>query len=152
MVWTVRIRSIRAFGARAQKRKDTTLQRNGLFKILRKEHARLHPSFLHQSYQARSPRKFNCSRSPLFKDIPIDRVIIDNLHLFLRVADNLINLLILELHRMDGIVKCTHLDKTKATNVADYESFVRDTCKIPFKFYVSEESHTLKWRDLSGTE
>ena len=101
---------------------------------------------------ARSPRKFNCSRSPLFKDVPIDRVIIDNLHLFLRVADNLINLLILELRRMDGIVKCTHLDKTKATNVAKYESFVRDTCKIPFKFYVSEESHTLKWRDFSGIE
>ena len=68
------------------------------------------------------------------------------------MADNLINLLILELRRMDGIEKCTQLDKTKATNIANYESFIRNTCKIPFKFYVSEESCTLKWRDLNGTE
>ena len=34
---------------------------------------------------ARSPRKFNCSRSPLFKDVPIDLVVIDNLHLFLTI-------------------------------------------------------------------
>ena len=53
---------------------------------------------------------------------------------------------------MDGIARCTHLDKTKAVNVITYESFVHDTCKIPFKFYICQESHTLKWKDLRGTE
>ena len=31
-------------------KQDTTPKRNGLFKILRKEHAQLHPSLLHQNY------------------------------------------------------------------------------------------------------
>ena len=139
---------IHVFGAHAQRKKNTTPQRFGLFKILRKERASITAA---SKLPARSPWKFNCSRSPLFKGVPIDRVVIDNLHLFQRVADNL-NLLILELRRMDSIVKCTHLDKTKATNITNYELFIHDTCKIPFKFYVCEESRTLKWKDLSGTE
>ena len=102
-----------------------------IFKILRKEHVQLHPSFLHQSYL----QDLHCSRMSQLTETTF--------YYFLRVADILINLLILKLRRMDGIVKCTHLDKTKATYVAKYKSFVHDTCKIPFKFYVSEESHTL---------
>ena len=50
-------------------------------------------------------KNFNCSREPLFPMIPIDHVIIDTLHLFLRISDNLINLLILELRRQDAIKK-----------------------------------------------
>ena len=37
-------------------------------------------------------KKFNCVRVPLFPMIPISRVVIDNLHLFLRIMDNLVNL------------------------------------------------------------
>ena len=50
MVWIVLIQSIHASGAHAHKKKDTTPKRNGLFKILRKEHAQLRPSLLHQNY------------------------------------------------------------------------------------------------------
>ena len=42
---------------------------------------------------------------PLFPSIPIHRVIPDILHLFLRICDVLINLLILELRTMNGIEK-----------------------------------------------
>ena len=101
---------------------------------------------------AKSPKKYNCSRMPLFEDIPIHRVIIDVLHLFLRIADNLINLLITELRRMDGIDRCTSLDRTKARNVTEYEFFLQNTCKIPFRFYICQDSRSLKWRDLSGPE
>ena len=101
---------------------------------------------------AKSPRKYNCSRMPLFEDIPIHRVIIDVLHLFLRIADNLINLLITELRRMDGIERCTTLDRSKARNVTEYEFFLQNTCKIPFQFYVCQDSRSLKWRDLTGPE
>ena len=56
--------------------------------------------------------------------VPMERVVIDNLHLFLRVADNLINLLILDLHHLDGIEKCNKLDRSKATNIREYEAFL----------------------------
>ena len=46
-------------------------------------------------------KKYGCIYQPLFPSIPIDRVIPDILHLFLRISDILINLLILEL-KEDG--------------------------------------------------
>ena len=46
---------------------------------------------------AKSKKKFTCARIPLFPMIPISRVVIDNLHLFLRITDNLVNLLITDL-------------------------------------------------------
>ena len=44
-------------------------------------------------------KKFNCKATPSFNFIPIDHVIIDTLHLFLRISDNLTELLIRELMR-----------------------------------------------------
>lgn len=101
---------------------------------------------------ARTKKKFNCSKVPLFSMVPMERVIIDNLHLFLRVADNLINLLILDLRRLDGIEKCNELDRSKATNIREYKAFLVFSCKTPFHFYVCKDSRSLKWRDLTGPE
>ena len=39
-----------------------------------------------------SKNRFNCSHAPLFLFIPIKRVIIDSLHLFLHISDNLTDL------------------------------------------------------------
>ena len=50
-------------------------------------------------------QRYGCVRAPLFPLIPIDHVIIDTLHLFLRIADILINLLILDIRRQDGVEK-----------------------------------------------
>ena len=50
-------------------------------------------------------KKFNCKARPLFDFIPMDHVIIDTLHLFLRISDVLIDLLIRELRRGDAIEK-----------------------------------------------
>jgi len=50
-------------------------------------------------------KKFNCKAKPLFDFIPMDHVIIDTLHLFLRISDVLIELLIRELRRSDAIEK-----------------------------------------------
>jgi hypothetical protein len=49
--------------------------------------------------------QFNVKHVPLFPSIPLDHFIIDTLHLFLRICDNLINLLILQLRREDAIDK-----------------------------------------------
>lgn len=50
-------------------------------------------------------KKFNCTEKPLFVFIPIDHVIIDTLHLFLRISDVMIDLLIRELKRSDSSEK-----------------------------------------------
>ena len=54
-------------------------------------------------------KQFNVSHEPIFKQIPLSHVIVDNLHMFLRVADTLIDLLLLEFKRSDKIEKTTKL-------------------------------------------
>ena len=48
-------------------------------------------------------RKYNCKPNPLFMFIPLSHAVIDTLHLFLRVSDNLIALLIKDLKYLDAI-------------------------------------------------
>ena len=98
--------------------------------------------------------KFGCIRMPLFPTIPIDHIIPDILHLFLRISDVLINLLITDLRRLDGIEKgnIRSLNMETANHVVKYEKFLNDDCKINFHMYIEKESKNLKWRDLTGPE
>ena len=100
--------------------------------------------------------RYNVKHSPLFPSIPLDHVVIDSLHLFLRISDNLINLLILEIRRQDSIEKKKTfnegLDMSKLTHMARWESYLNDTLKIPFHWFVCKDSKKLKWRDLTGPE
>ena len=52
-----------------------------------------------------SAKKYNCKKPPLFDFIPMDHVIIDTLHLFLKISDVLIDLLVREIRRYDAIEK-----------------------------------------------
>ena len=81
----------------------------------------------------RSKHRFNCCREPLFPFIPIKRVVIDSLHLFLRITDVLINLLIQDLQIHDGITKASDIDLTPSNStsyVKVYEKFLNTKCKI----------------------
>ena len=97
-------------------------------------------------------KNFGCIKTPIFSSIPIDHIIIDTLHLFLRIADLLINLLIMELRRQDGIDKqrTLKLDRSKQTHIATYEKFLNEECKISFRWCADDQK--LKWRDLTGPE
>lgn len=95
-------------------------------------------SKLHKSNR----HKFNCSKKPLFPFIPIKRVIIDSLHLFLRISDVLINLLIRDLRQFDA---CKN-----TTSVITYRNFLNETCKIHFNWIMDEKD--IKWHDLTGPE
>ena len=70
----------------------------------------------------KSKARFNCCREPIFSFIPISRVVIDSLHLFLRISDVLINLLIRDIQILDGIEKVVNKlpDKLKAKNMEAY--------------------------------
>ena len=91
-------------------------------------------------------QKFNYSQKPLFSFIPIHRVIIDTLHLFLRISDVLINLLIRDLRTADGI------NRGGDKYIKVYEQFLNDKCKIRFHWNTDKISKSLKWRDLTGPE
>ena len=99
-------------------------------------------------------KKYGCIRQPLFTSIPVYKVIPDVLHLFLRITDVLINLLILELRRLDGIQKSQlqSFNKSATINITNYEKILNETCKISFHMYVDKDSKALKWRDLTGPE
>ena len=69
-------------------------------------------------------KAFNVSRKPLFPFIPLAKVVIDNLHLFLRVIDVLVDLLIEELLMQDAIDKSkkyARLDTPKYKHIATFE-------------------------------
>ena len=67
-----------------------------------------------------SKNRFNCCRIPLFPFILLQRVVIDSLHLFLRISDVLINLLIRDIRILDGIDKATSEQATTGRNVDAY--------------------------------
>ena len=62
--------------------------------------------------------EIQCFSSPFLSNhtIPLTRVIVDNLYTFLRVADMLIDLLLLEL-RLDKVEKCIKLEEHRSTTV-----------------------------------
>ena len=91
---------------------------------------------------------FNCAHPPLFSTISITHVVPDILHLY----DVLFNLLILEIRRLDGIERITRPGAINSDNLTILESFIKDTCHIPFKFFVNKDSKQLTWRDLMGPE
>ena len=99
----------------------------------------------------RNKERFSCCRSPIFPFIPIERVVIDSLHLFLRIGDVLINLLIRDLNIKDGITKATTaIPIDSYTNL--YEKFLNDKCNIRFRWNIDRESKQIKYRDLTGPE
>ena len=102
------------------------------------------------SQKSKSPksnnRKFNCSHDPLFPFIALDHVVIDTLHLFLRISDILINLLIRDLRALDATSNSTE------SNLTIYKNFLNDTCKINFYFNWITSDNNIKWHDLTGPE
>ena len=98
-------------------------------------------------------KKYNVSHPPLFMTIPLTRVIVDNLHMFLRVADTLIDLLILELRRLDKIEKATKVKSIDQLHyIKKYESTLKMLGVSGFAFWIGKESKHLKWCSLTGPE
>ena len=100
-------------------------------------------------------KKFSYKARPLFDFIPMDHVIIDKLHLFLRISDVLIDLLIRELRRSDAIEKkktfSDSFPRDKHKHMASYEEFVK-SIGISLNFRINKDSKKLEYRDLTGPE
>ena len=94
------------------------------------------------------------SYPPLFQTIPLTRVVVDSLHImFLRVADTLIDLLLLELRRLDKIDKCSKVKSVHQLQyIKKYESMLKMFGIPRFNFWIGKESKKLKWQTLTGPE
>ena len=100
------------------------------------------------SQEPKSKKRFNVSQAPLFPTIPLTNVVIDNLHLFLRVFDVLIRLLIDELKRQDAIAAAKKF--TGAFNISKYkhckglEYFVGQLGIPDYRFMLDRPQDSLK--------
>ena len=102
---------------------------------------------------APSTKRFNVSNLPLFPSIPLTNVIIDNLHLFLRVSNVLIDLLIVELRQLDRVDKVTRFSNLeKLAYLQKFEKVVKDIRISGFSFWIGRESKKLKWQTFTGPE
>ena len=90
----------------------------------------------------KNKNRCNCSHEPLFPFIPIARVVVDSLHMFLRISDHLTDLLIRDLRIHD----------TEKTFEETYEKFLNEVCKVRFKWKQSKNNKETQYRDLTGPE
>ena len=107
------------------------------------------------SSRPKSKKQFNVSNPPLFPNIPLVNVVIDNLHLFLRVSDVLINHLIEEFRRQDAIDKVktfSSFETSKYKHLQEFERYVAGFGIPNYRFYTGRLSKQLKWRTLIGPE
>lgn len=101
----------------------------------------------------KSKSKFNVSHAPLFSNIPLMNVVIDNLHLLLRAFDVLLSRVIEKLEFEDAIAKVkkfSNFDVQKYRHLKDYEDFVMSLGIPSYHFYVGKNSNILKVRSLTG--
>ena len=98
-------------------------------------------------------KSFNVTHHPIFPNIPLKNIVVDNLHMFLRVADVLIDLLIGALRTLDRIKESMKIHSTDGlTHLSTYEAALKSIGISGFTFWVGKTSKTLKWRTLTGTE
>ena len=99
--------------------------------------------------------KYGYDKLPIFKDvIPINRYMIDMLHLFLRISDSLINLLVKDCTLIDNFESWTisRFDVSEYKHLHAFQKFLNDSCRVNFKFVWLSDSKKLTWRDLVGPE
>ncbi len=121
---------------------------NKIWSIKHKEHGARTIEDIKKLSIKKGKQKLGCIRQPLFPSIPVDHVIPDILHLFLRISDVLTNLLIQELRRMDGIERSSDC----GNHLMKYKNFLNENAKVSFHFYSDKTTKSLKWRDLTGPE
>ncbi|KAJ8019104.1 hypothetical protein HOLleu_42515 [Holothuria leucospilota] len=97
--------------------------------------------------------QFGCASAPLFSVIPVSRVVPDTLHLFLRIADQLIGHILVELKTRDNLSKKSAgaFNIEKHHNIHKFELFIQPL-GIEWMFCVDKASNLITARDFTGPE
>ena len=98
-------------------------------------------------------KTFNVTHPPIFSKIPLINIVVDNLHMFLHVADVVIDLLIGALRTLDRVQEsmCIH-NTDELTHLSMYEAALKSIGISGFSFWVGKTSQTVKWCSLTGPE
>lgn len=80
------------------------------------------------------------------------KCVIDTLHMFLRISDALISLLVKKICSHDNICNKTKIDFSKHLYVAKYFDVLKNRCKIRVDVYSSVKDGDSITRDLTGPE
>ncbi|XP_033730336.1 uncharacterized protein LOC117319683 isoform X1 [Pecten maximus] len=107
-----------------------------------------------RSSKRKKVQTYSIVNQPLFPCITPFQVVLDQLHLFLRITDKLFNLLVSELRVLDNISQqatFVELDRTKIKHVAALENVLQQM-GIPFELFVNKDTRKLEYRDLMGPE
>ena len=134
------------YGVKYGTMRDIMLKSSGQYQKLKKVQRTIEEN-IRLSQRPKSRKEYNVSNCPLFPSIPITNVVIDNLHMFLRVCDVLIDLLIIRLRfedAIDKVKKFTKFDTLKYKHVYAYQQFVTGLGISGFEF--------LHWSDVKGSE
>ncbi|XP_060081616.1 uncharacterized protein LOC132560929 [Ylistrum balloti] len=99
---------------------------------------------------------FSVKNKPLFPSITPNRVVIDHLHMYLRISDKLFNLLLSDLRCLDNINEnstftSVYEKKDKLKHVLKLENVLQQL-GIHFEIGVNQETKKLDYRDLTGPE
>ena len=88
----------------------------------------------------------------LFPFIPFDRMVVDILHLTLRITDKLFEELLLRLQELDGSKNSSNWEERQASN--DLRIFIEKECRVTCPFYVKEKDlvSKIKIRKLNQNE
>ena len=105
------------------------------------------------SFVRNRKKEFNVSNLPIFPMIPLTRAVVDNLHMFLRVGDTLIDMLINSLRTMDRVGQNLRVRSLSGlTHLGNFEKKVKELGVNGYTFWIGKESKKLKWRSLTGPE
>ena len=105
--------------------------------------------------ESKTIMKYGHEKEPIFRDIiPIHRYVIDMLHLFLRISDSLINLLIKDCCLADNFDMnvISRFDISQYKHLNSFQHFLNEKCNVKFTFLWVSQTKKLNWRDLVGPE
>ena len=95
-------------------------------------------------------KHFGCTHSPMFP-INFDDVIMDPLHMFLHISDQLIRKLVQDLRTKDNVAKNQlNVDKTKCRSIMQFETFI-NSLGIGH-FMTNKSTGIMEYRDFVGPE
>lgn len=92
------------------------------------------------------------SKTPLLQNIDFDFVVVDMLHLFLRISEKIFKSLIVLLNKIDNS-ESTNLDLRP--NFKSLAYFIKNKCRITNPFYIAKKNSNLdsiKFRSFSSNE
>ncbi|XP_033095868.1 uncharacterized protein LOC117100328 [Anneissia japonica] len=101
-------------------------------------------------YAGKKKNNFNCTSQPLFHSIPLTKIVPDTLHLFLRIADQLVYHIIKYLQDLDNHVRLSSDNLSKCQNLQKFQTFIASIGMTDWYFFVKDGK--LKYDSFTGPE